>query len=184
MINDSRFKNKLHLFFVTLFGLFVISYSLLVRTAQAVCPICTVAVAAGRGLSRWLGIDDAVTSIWIGGLVLSSSFWLIDFLRKKKPEFSISKFQFPIIFLMYAIVILPLWSAGIIGHPFNTILGIDKILFGTTVGSVFFLLGIWADKKVRAIKGKQLFPFQKVVFPVVLLAIISLLLYFYGGYLY
>jgi len=24
----------------------------------AICPVCTVAVAGGVGLSRWLGIDD------------------------------------------------------------------------------------------------------------------------------
>ena len=85
---------------------------------------------------------------------------------------------------MYALGLLPLWYGGIVGHPFNVILGIDKILFGTALGSIFFLVGMWADKKVRQIKGKQLFPFQKVVFPVLALAIISLIINFYGGYLY
>ena len=75
------------------------------------------------------------------------------------------------------------WS-GIIGHPFNTILGIDKLVFGSILGFFAFILGVWADKKIREIKGKQLFNFQKVVFPVVSLLIVSLVLYFYGGYLY
>ena len=34
--------------------------------AKAICPVCTVAVGAGIGLSRWLGIDDSITGLWIG----------------------------------------------------------------------------------------------------------------------
>ena len=152
------------------------------KAAYAVCPICTVAVAAGLGLSRYLGIDDAVSSLWIGGIILSVSFWSIDWLTKKKINF---KYRNILVFIFwYGLTLIPLQLTGIMGHPFNTVLGIDKILFGTAVGSVFFLLGIWADKKVREKRGKQLFAFQKVVFPVVALAIISLVIYFYGGYLY
>jgi hypothetical protein len=165
----------------TLLALFVYLFVFPTK-ALAVCPICTVAVAAGLGLSRYLGIDDAVSSLWIGGLILSVSFWSIDWLTKKKVTF---KYRNPLVFLFwYGLTLIPLQLTGIMGHPFNTILGIDKILFGTAVGSVFFLIGIWADKKVREKRGKQLFAFQKVVFPVVALAIISLIIYFYGGYLY
>jgi len=151
-------------------------------STYAVCPICTVAVAAGLGLSRYLGIDDAVSSLWIGGIILSVSFWTNDWLTKKKIDF---KYRSVLVFIFwYGLTLIPLQLTGIIGHPFNTVLGIDKILFGTAVGSVFFLLGIWADKKVREKRGKQLFAFQKVVFPVVALAIISLVIYYFGGYLY
>lgn len=154
----------------------------------AVCPICTVAVGAGLGLSRYLGIDDAVSSIWIGGLILSSSFWLIDWMYRKYPDklkkYSIKTVNYLTIFLMYAFVLVPLWYGKIIGHPYNTVLGIDKIIFGTILGSIMFLVGIWADKKVRKIKGKQLFQYQKVVFPVISLVLTSLLIYYYGGYLY
>ena len=152
------------------------------KAAYAVCPICTVAVAAGLGLSRYLGIDDAVSSVWIGGIILSVSFWSLDWLTKKKINFKYRSFL--VFIVWYGLTLIPLQLTGIIGHPFNTILGIDKILFGTAVGSVFFLLGIWADKKVREKRGKQLFAFQKVVFPVVVLAIISLVIYYFGGYLY
>ena len=152
------------------------------KAAYAVCPICTVAVAAGLGLSRYLGIDDAVSSLWIGGIILSVSFWSIDWLTKKKINF---KYRNILVFIFwYGLTLIPLQLTGIMGHPFNTILGMDKILFGTVVGSVFFLLGILADKKVREKRGKQLFAFQRVVFPVVALAIISLVIYYFGGYLY
>ncbi len=165
----------------TLVALFIYLF-LLPQKAMAVCPICTVAVAAGLGLSRYIGIDDAVSSVWIGGLILSVSFWSIDWLTKKKVNF---KYRNLLVFVFwYGLTLIPLQLTGIIGHPFNTILGIDKILFGTTVGSAFFLLALWVDKKVREKKGKQLFLYQKVVFPVVALAIISLVIYYFGGYLY
>src|SRR3990172_6032108 len=120
MIYDSRFKSKLLTFSLILL---LTSYLLFPSTAQAVCPVCTIAVGAGLGLSRYLGIDDTISGIWVGGLILSSSFWILDFLKKKKPEFPTSKYQIPIIFLMYLLVILPLWYGKIIGDPFNTLLG-------------------------------------------------------------
>jgi hypothetical protein len=75
-------------------------------------------------------------------------------------------------------VYIPLISVGIIGNPFNTILGIDKLIVGGFFGVAAFLTGMFADKKVREVKGKQLFNFQKVVFPVTMLAITSLVFYF------
>ncbi|OGM29067.1 hypothetical protein A2962_04220 [Candidatus Woesebacteria bacterium RIFCSPLOWO2_01_FULL_39_61] len=186
MIQDLKFKNK-YIFFLV-FSLLPPSYFLLLPSvARAVCPICTVAVGAGLGLSRYLGIDDAVSSIWIGGLILSSSLWLTDWLKKRfvhlRGEIG-SHLGYYVTAFMYLIVLVPLWFSKVIGHPYNTILGIDKILFGTTLGSIMFLVGIWADKKVRKTKAKQLFQYQKVVFPVVSLVLTSLLLYYYGGYLY
>lgn len=166
----------------------------------AVCPVCTVAVAGGLGLSRYFGIDDSISGVWIGGLILSTSFWLIDW-SGKKYKTKIDKYLGPIvkkigftnlnqsvslivIILMYLLTLLPLFYMGTIGHPLNTILGIDKILFGTLIGSLVFLLGKWLDKKIREKYGKQLFVYQKVVFPVATLIIASLLLFYFGGYLY
>ena len=169
---------KLFILTLALILLFTVHYSLFTNTAYAVCPVCTVAVGAGLGISRALGIDDAVTSVWIGGLILSSSFWFIDWLKKKKPEFPISNFQFPIFIGMYLLFLLPLWYSKYIGRPNNTLWGIDKILFGTFVGSIAFMIGKWADQKVREKKGKQLFAYQKVVFPILALIIASGVLHF------
>lgn len=156
--------------------------------AHAVCPICTVAVAGGLGLSRYFGIDDSVIGIWSGGLMVSLTLWTVDWLSKRSWKFLEKvneKTRIITSFLFWVLLTYPpLFAAGIIGHPFNTILGIDKLVFGSILGFVAFLLGVWGDKKVREIKGKQLFNFQKVVFPVLSLTIFSLVLYFWGGYLY
>ena len=189
MIYDSRFKSKLLTFSLILL---LTSYLLFPSTAQAVCPVCTIAVGAGLGLSRYLGIDDTISGIWVGGFILSSSFWLIDWMYKKYPSklkrFNSLTVSSLIVLSMYALVLIPLWYGKIIGDPFNTILsivgGVDKLLFGIFLGSLTFLFGMWADKKIREKKGKQLFNYQKVVFPVVSLVIASLVIYYWGGYLY
>lgn len=146
----------------------VISYQLSVKAVHAVCPVCTLAVGAGLGLSRWLGIDDVISGIWIGGLILSSSLWLIDWISKKYPKLKAVGYQLSAIVLTYSLVILPLYF---------TLPGIGKLIGGITIGSLTFLFGVWLDKKVRKIKDKQLFNYQKVVFPVGFLAIISLAFY-------
>jgi hypothetical protein len=53
------------------------------RPAAAVCPVCTVAVGAGLGLAQWLGIDDVLSGVWIGGLIVSLAFWNDAWLVKK-----------------------------------------------------------------------------------------------------
>ena len=175
---------KVFVFSTVLLFLLSIIYFLLPATANAVCPVCTVAVIAGLGVSRALGIDDMVTSIWIGGLILSASFWLIDWLKKKgfSKRFknqSVRKLIDPtVIILMYLLVLIPLKLDRAIGIALNRFWGIDKIIFGVAIGSAAFLAGMWADRKIRKAKGKQLFIYQKVVFPVLALVISSLVFYF------
>ncbi len=162
------------------FSLFPIAYSL-VPSTYAFCPVCIVAVGAGLGLSRFLGVDDTVSGIWIGGLLLATSLWFADWLRKKIKKLESVNFlalQIVITLITYALVMIPLWHSEIIGHPFNKIWGIDKLIFGTFWGTFIFLKALWLDKKVRQIKGKQLFNFQKVVFPMSLLFLGSLIMFF------
>lgn len=145
--------------------------------AYAVCPVCTVAVAAGLGLSRWLGIDDTVSGVWIGGLMLSSSLWLSSWLTKKNVRLPFLSVWASV--LTYATVIVPLILTGIIGHPRNTLWGIDKIVLGIAAGTVLFLAGVLLDRIARVTNGGRVrFFYQKVVFPVSLLVLGSGILYF------
>lgn len=148
-------------------------------TTYAVCPVCTVAVIGGLGLSRYLGVDDTVSGIWIGGVLLSSSFWLTSWLDKKyKIKTKFKYIDMLVITITYATVLIPLAWTDTIGHPNNKLLGIDKLVLGTAIGTIAFLTGLALDKIERKIKGKHLFNFQKVVFPVSLLIISSIILYF------
>lgn len=145
--------------------------------AQAVCPVCAVAVGAGVGLSRWLGVDDAVSGLWIGGLLISLAMWTKDWLGKKDINF---KHKNIIIFLTYfLLVIAPFYFSGIIGAPLNILWGVDKLLLGIVLGAIsFFLGGIWYYRLKEKNQGHAYFPFQKVVMPIAPLVILSIVFYF------
>ncbi|MCX6791479.1 MAG: hypothetical protein NT149_00350 [Candidatus Gottesmanbacteria bacterium] len=143
---------------------------------HAVCPVCTVAVAAGLGVSRWIGIDDSVTGVWIGGLILSSGLWLADWIGKK--GWRIPHKEITSILLMLLFVIPPLYWSHMIGLAGNTLWGIDKVLIGTIVGALVFVLGVGIDKWLRTMnEGKIYIYYQKVIVPVFLLTISSFVLY-------
>jgi hypothetical protein len=153
--------------------IFILNFLFLGR-ARAVCPVCTIAVGACLGLSRWLGVDDLISGVWIGGLIVSFIAWTIDWLNKKNIRFMFRKIIIAILF--YAIIIAPLYKTGIIGHPYNKFWGIDKLVFGIISGSTVFLISIWFnDFLKKKNQGKVYFPFQKVVIPLVSLAINSLI---------
>jgi len=140
------------------------------------CPICVVAVGAGLGLSRWLGVDDVISSLWIGALLVSLSWWTVIWMRKKGWNFKYIKIVIPALY--YLLVLAPLYFTDIIGHPLNKIFGIDKILFGSIAGSIVFLLIVWLHNFLKTKNnGKSFFPYQKVVAPIFILLIISLILY-------
>ncbi|MFA5878424.1 MAG: hypothetical protein WC845_03600 [Candidatus Staskawiczbacteria bacterium] len=160
------------------FFLSLLSFGLLVgQRTEAICPLCTVAVGAGVGFSRWIGIDDIISGIWIGGLIVSMIMWLLDYLDQKKLNFYLRNLT--IVLAFYLLTLLPLFYTNIIGHPLNKIWGIDRILFGIVIGTITFLLGALAYKlSKKKNNGKPYFPYQKVVFPVSFLAVISLITYY------
>lgn len=145
-------------------------------SVNAVCPVCTVAVAGGLGMSRWIGIDDTVTGIWIGGVILSSGLWLADWMGKKGWKMPFK--ELVSIILFYLFVIPPLYWTKMIGVRGNILWGIDKIVLGIVIGSTLFLCGVWLDKWLRSMnQGKVYVYFQKVIAPVFLLTLGSFILY-------
>ena len=144
---------------------------------MAVCPVCTIAIGAGVGLSRYFGIDDTVTGIWIGGLILSSGLWFSNWLKHKnifvKNQTILSVIGF------YLLTLVPLYMSNVLGHYLNTLWGVDKLILGIATGSAMFLASIGLDKYLRIKKqGKVLFYYQRVILPVFLLIISSLIFYF------
>lgn len=160
-----------------LFLLIAVFSFLIVSSAKAICPICTVAVGAGVGLSRWLGIDDTITGLWIGGLTVSMIMWTIDWLGRKNVYFKERKTIIAVVY--YLLIVAPLYWMDIIGHPFNKIWGIDKLFLGIVFGSIVFWSGAnWYFYLKAKNNGHAYFPFQKVVMPVSPLIILSFIFYF------
>jgi len=142
----------------------------------AVCPICTVAVGAGLGISRYIGIDDSVVGVWIGGLIVSMGLWLSSFLQKKNIK--IPRVDLISVIFMALLTIIPLYFSKLIGHPSNKLWGIDKILLGSAFGAVAFILSVKADQYLRQKNnGKVLIYYQKVILPVLFLTLTSFFFY-------
>lgn len=147
-----------------------------IKPALAICPVCVVAVGFGLGISRWLGIDDSITGVWIGGLIVASGLWLASWIEKKGWKILYPKSTS--VALMYAFTIIPMFIGKIIGHLKNTLWGIDKILLGVITGSIAFFLSVWVDKKLRAINHGQVhIYYQKVIIPIFLLSLVSFTFY-------
>ncbi|MEI7463695.1 MAG: hypothetical protein WCK03_04860, partial [Candidatus Taylorbacteria bacterium] len=113
--------------------------TLLAVPAKAVCPICVVAVGAGLGLSRLLGIDDTITGLWIGGLTVAMIMWTINWARPKIKNIKTRPlWNILIIIAYYVMIAWPLTTQNFIGHPLNVIWGVDKIILGISLGSALF----------------------------------------------
>lgn len=173
-------RNLLYLFTVT------ISLLATTQTALAVCPLCAVAVGAGIGLAQWLGVDDTISGLWVGGLVVALILWTIAWMTKKNYFLNndSSKGRIVVITLLvavtyYLLFVAPLYWYGIIGHLLNKLWGIDKLLLGIVCGSVAFWVGAeWYVYLKKNNNNRAYFPFQKVVIPVVFLLALSVFFYF------
>ncbi|MEI6288642.1 MAG: hypothetical protein WCP18_03685 [bacterium] len=163
-------KNKFLLFFVPL-------AVLAARPALAVCPVCVVAVGAGLGLSRFLGIDDTISGLWIGALLLALVFWTIDWMGRKHIKFKGD--QVVVFVAYYGLVVAPLYWNEIIGHPLNKFWGVDKLVLGIFFGSLVFWGGAALYPYLKKKNGgKAHFPFQKVAMPIIPVVVLSILFYF------
>lgn len=148
-----------------------------VFSAQAFCPVCVVAVGAGLELSHYLGIDDVITGLWIGALLVGLSAWTLEWLKKKKLNF---KGEALAVYAgYYLLTIIPLYFAGLMGQARHSFWGVDKLLLGIIFGSaIFFFGGMWHYRLKKKNNNKVYFPFQKVVVPVGLLILLSFVFYF------
>ncbi len=162
----------------------VVTSILLITTAMllsstpsyAICPVCTVAVGAGLGFSRYFGIDDVITGVWIGGLVVSSIMWVLDILKRKDIKNWVWKTLVPV--STYAFLGLTLYLLDFVGHPLNTLWGVDKIVLGILSGSIIFYLFARLHLYLKEKNdGKVYIPFQKVIFTVGSLLILTVLFY-------
>lgn len=142
----------------------------------AVCPLCAIAVGAGVGFSKWLGIDDSITGIWMGALIMSLVLWTVNFLNKHNIKFMFRKLLVAAVY--YVPLIWYLHYKEFIGHPENTLWGMDKLLLGMTIGSILFIISICLYQALKERNnGHAWFPFQKIVMPVSILLITSGIFY-------
>ena len=135
--------------------------------ANPACAVCTVAVGASLEIARSLGVDDCVVGIWAGALLALLGYWLMG-RNALLMIISVGSIGF-----MYISEIT--YSPRVIWHVFY----LDPLLFSTILGALVF---IYASKFYQWMKknngGHAHFPFEKVVVPVVALALFSAYFYY------
>ena len=161
---------------IILLGLLSVVFFWASMARAQVCPVCVVAIGAGLGLSRWIGIDDLVSSVWIGAFMIAIISWTLSFMKKKGWSFTDDGIVITLAYIL--LTFIPLYYAGIVGHPLNQIWGMDKIIFGSIAGAVMLFLAHWLHLYLKKKNnGKVFFPYQRVVIPVVTLLLTSSIFY-------
>ncbi len=164
---------KLKIFLSILISVLVFNFSLLTPSPlQAHCPLCVAGAAVGVSLTRYVGVDDSITGVWVAALLGATSLWFYTWLMGKKIK-QIEKYKEILRPLIYVLVfVTTLWSF----YKFQLIIrmsqifGLDKLTFGMLAGGVLFYL-------VDSVKIKHYFAYQKIVISLGSMTILSLLIY-------
>lgn len=140
---------------------------------DANCPVCIVTLGGGMILAKKLGVDDLLASIWLSGLNTAISFFIAD--KIIKPKFLKNPIVFSFIMLLTAFWYFNFTDQITAGT--NLAIGnIDKISLGLILGYFAFIIAYFIDQFIRSKKqGKALFYYQKVIIPMLLLILFSLL---------
>lgn len=148
----------------------VFSFFFYIHSVSAQCPVCIITVGGGLIIAEKLGIDPLLISIWISGLNTAIAYWMSGKFKNKKLD---KPFLWSIVFYILTFIYLQMTKqiSGI-----DKFLGIDKTLFGLTLGLIVFnfanILNLYLKNKNN---NKVYFPYQKVVIPVSLLLLITLI---------
>ena len=163
--------NKLKISFIFLLS----SFLFLPLRAFAFCPACLVAIGTATGVFRWLGVDDSIIGLWIGGFIFSLSIFLSNLLIRKVGKIKFQSFLIAPVFYLLAILILWRLNALVL---YNTIWGINKIIFGMIIGGLLLLITPYFDRFLRKLnQGKIFISHQKMLLAVGSLLIASLILH-------
>lgn len=148
----------------------ILLFVITITSAYAVCPVCTVAVGAGLEGARLLGVDDVITGIWAGALMLSLFFWTVSWLQKRNVKNLFLQIIAP--FILYYLLLAGVYLMPGINFGEQKIFGIDKFLLGVIVGTIAFYFGArWYKKIKRENGGHAKFAFQKVIVPICFLLV-------------
>ncbi|MFA5828466.1 MAG: hypothetical protein WC841_03880 [Candidatus Shapirobacteria bacterium] len=157
--------------FITLFLTIILTGLLFAVPASAQCPVCIVTVGGGMYLAKKLGIDDLLISVWISALNVAITFWMA-------PKIKIKYVKNPyfLSLIMMGLTLFYFQFTDQIGGVTNRVLGVDKIVLGQFVGLLTMYLGNYLyDFTKRKNHHRTLFPYAKVVFPVGLVIVTTLL---------
>lgn len=147
--------------------------------ALAHCPLCVAGAGVGLTLSRWIGIDDSITGVWLAAFLGAISFWTETALIKDK-ELKLT--LRPLIYI--GIFAATLWSF----YKFNLVVkhgdifGIHKLTFGMIAGGILFYLVDVVDDLLIKKYGKVFFPYQRIIISLGSMLLLSVGIYILINY--
>lgn len=146
--------------------------------ASAHCPLCVVGAGAGLSLSRFLGIDDAITGVWIAAFLGAFSLWMARLLKKKYLPL-----QEPLIYLgVFGLTLWSFYAFNLVDEHVGLIFGVPKLTFSLIGGGVVFYLVEKLSALVKEKRGKVLFPYQHIVFSLGSMLLLSIIIYILLNY--
>ncbi|OGM19354.1 hypothetical protein A2955_03550 [Candidatus Woesebacteria bacterium RIFCSPLOWO2_01_FULL_37_19] len=177
---------------IVVIPLFILLNSLFTRETLAHCPLCVAGAAAGVTLTRWVGVDDSITGVWIGALLGSASFWTYSAVLRRLPLLSsfrrnrVLKYTEnvlkPIIYLLvFALTIWSFYKFQLVIRM-SQIMGLDKLTFGILTGGVVFYLVDIANKYLVKKDGRVFFPYQRMALSLGSVVFLSVSIYILINY--
>ena len=165
------------LFFIL--ALFLIPI-ILVESADAHCPLCTVGAGAAAAGAAWLGVSKVVIGLLIGAFAMSMGMW---FARIPKRQFV--PFQrtliIGIIFFTTILQLLPIFTAiGPLYLPFigeyGKTFAVNYSLASSFLGGTITFVSPSLNKKIKEKRNSEGIIFQGILLTFSLLAIAALII--------
>ena len=142
--------------------------------ASAFCPLCVIATGFLTGYFRWLGVDDLIIGLWLGGFLVSSSILINSIVARK--NINLPKTLIP--GLIYVLSFLALYFGGILSIPYGQLFGFPRIILGIIIGSIVILATPKISGLIKNLNGgRNFFSHQKMLVAIFLLLILSLIFY-------
>ncbi len=159
--------------------------ALLPAAAHAHCPLCTAAVGSAAVTARYFGLDASIIGVFIGAFAVSTGLWVALKLKRRisfqTPLIVAASFLLtvlPLLAIMPDTIYIPVLLAGAPGTAVNKVYWVNKMLFGSVIGSAAAIAAYILHRRIKEIRGKVLFPFQGVALTVAALFAASAALYF------
>lgn len=149
------------------------------------CPLCTGAIGVMAVGASYYGIDSSIIGLFIGAFAISTGLWVAMKVKKQyimyqKPLIVISSFFLTVVPLMSigeGSLTVSMLLFGEEGSLFNNVYTISTLFIGSLVGSFLSVAGYWVHNYVKKLNNGVIFPYQGIVFTVLLLVATSGLFY-------
>ncbi len=178
-------------FKLAVFFLVPSAYLLLPSVVSAHCPLCVGGAVVGLSVARFIGVDDAITGLWMAAFLGAISFWFGTFLLRKygaKISKEVHKFVKPGIYIgifgltIWSFYAFNAWAVSnlkffLINTHLSKIMGLDRLTFGLVLGgAIFYLVDIFDNFLIKR-NGKVYFPYQRIFFSLGSILLTSIVLF-------